>query len=99
MVGILHLAHLFTVALTGQHRQESRAVLVRLPVEFGQRFPHHVELRLAVTLELHGAPHGLHTKSLPERQGATKLIYYGAVERRTEVDFTVSGPCTRDNTL
>ena len=26
-------------------------MLVRLPVELGQRFPHHVELRLAVTLE------------------------------------------------
>ena len=26
-------------------------MLVRLPVELRQRFPHHVELRLAVTLE------------------------------------------------
>ena len=26
-------------------------MLVRLPIELGERFPHHVELRLAVTLE------------------------------------------------
>ncbi len=39
------------LALAGQCRQASRAVLVRLPVQLRQRFPHHVQLRLAVALE------------------------------------------------
>ena len=38
-------------ALVGRHRKGSRAALVRLPIQLGQRFLHHVELRLAVALE------------------------------------------------